>query len=132
MGLSDYKDVYDLLKKAGNVEAQEQIMQLREEHLQTREELLKLRDENRLLKERMEAAASLTFEVPYYWRETPKGRDGPFCQVCQDNEKKPVRLQPRSTRGAWDCKVCDTYFTDQNYREPDWHSEAKSGDWMGV
>ena len=30
MGLSDYKEVYDLLKKAGNVEAQEQIMQLRD------------------------------------------------------------------------------------------------------
>ena len=131
--LPDYKEWIELAKKAGNVEAQEQIMQLREEHLQLREENLQLREEKRRLKEQIEAAATMKFEMPYYWKETATGRDGPFCQVCHDDSSKLVRLQSRKQgHGAWDCRVCHTYFTDKNYSEPAFNSVVKFGSWMGV
>ena len=118
MGIADYTKVYDLLKKAGNVEAQEQIMQLREEHLRQKEELLTLREENAALRSRLELAATMKFEDPYYWQVLPDGKDGPFCQVCYDKNGKRIRLISGSRQGSWSCGVCKEYIHDKSFVQP--------------
>ena len=132
--LPDYKDIYELFKKAGNVEAQEQIMALREDDLRRREELLLLRERVNELEARLELANSLRFESPYYWRVTADGKEGPYCQVCKDSTNKMVRLQPApNSRGWWDCKVCGHYFTDSNYVDRSGNTVIRQGgSWMSA
>ena len=126
--LPDYKEWIELAKKAGNVEAQEQILALREEHLRLREELIQVREENGHLKAKLDAATTIEFESPSYWKVTPECREGPFCQCCWDTQDRLVRLQPRSTRGWWDCYSCKNHFTDKNYVEPYRQSRATTDD----
>lgn len=132
MGLTDYAKIYDLLKKLGNVEAQETIMDLREDHLRLREELQSLREENKTLREKAELAESLVYDHVYYWRELSGRKDGPFCQVCYDNRGKLVRLQPGYETGSWNCRVCKTHVTDRTYSPPRSNGGPESDDWMSV
>ena len=131
--LPDYKDLIDLAKKLGNVEAQEQIIALREDHWRVREENLRLREENQELKAKLEASSLFTYEAPYYWKMVNGQRTGPFCQVCKDTSHKEVRLHPfTQRRGWWDCKVCRNHFTERNCDEySDNGVLAASDDWMG-
>jgi hypothetical protein len=112
-------------KKALTREQQEKISNLRDEVLalreadvDRREELLKLREESRGLKEQLSLSDALKFESPYYWLNNNGQKEGPYCQVCRDRDQKLVRLIPRRVPGAWDCKVCKTFFTDRNYSAP--------------
>ena len=114
MALPNFQDILDLVKKGSTLEAQEKIMELREEHLSIREEVLSLREENRLLRERRDVTDGLTFERPYYWVEKNNQKDGPFCQVCWDSDKKLIRLQSRD-RGAWRCQCCKGHYTDGSH-----------------
>ncbi len=133
--LSDSKDIYELFRKAGNVEAQEKIMALREEHLRLKEECLQLREDNQHLKSRIETEASYRFESPYYWKIASDGNEeGPYCQVCKDGSGKGIRLQPRSSsRGWWDCKNCGHHLIDSNYRDNSGNTVIRQDyDWMSV
>ncbi|MBN9292096.1 MAG: hypothetical protein J0H36_13590 [Hyphomicrobium denitrificans] len=132
MGLTDYAKIYDLLKKLGNVEAQETIMDLREDHLRLREELQSLREENKTLREKGELAETLIYDYVYYWRQLTDRKDGPFCQVCYDNNGKLIRLQPGYEVGTWNCRACKAHFIDKNHSSPRSDSGPISGGWMSV
>jgi len=93
MPIPRYKDIVDLLKKGATVEAQEQIMALREAALELQEENLELRQRVKELEENASLRRSLVFRDGMYWRETESGSDGPFCPPCYDNNNKLVRLQ---------------------------------------
>lgn len=80
-------------------------------------ELLIDKDEKiRKLQEEMKIKGNLVFEKPYYWLETEKGKDGPFCQACSDGDKKLIRLQDGGS-GFWQCEVCKNSYTDSSYKE---------------
>ena len=55
-----YKDLIEWAKRSGNVEAHEQLLDLREELVRAREEIAQLKNEQALSK-------NLKFEAPYYW-----------------------------------------------------------------
>lgn len=57
------------------------------------------------LQEELKIKGSLVFEMPYYWLETEKGKEGPYCQACHDDKHKLIRLQKKSG-GYWECNVC--------------------------
>lgn len=81
-----------------------------------RELLIEKDEEIRKLEDNLKEKGSLVFEMPYYWLETEKGKDGPFCQACYDKDRKLIRLQGDKS-GFWQCQVCKNSCTDSSYNE---------------
>lgn len=111
--LPSYSQIAELLKKGATLEAQEQIMKLREAAIELQEENLALREENKKLREEKEIAANLQFENHVYWLQRDGHRDGPFCSCCYDEHHRLARLHDgrryvASTR--WICLICDRTF----------------------
>lgn len=83
-----------------------------------KEALIESENEKKELKAKLALQAKLEFEMPYYWTIEEDGKkDGPFCQLCYDKEKKLIRLQNKEN-GEWHCLSCQSYFRDKNYIEP--------------
>ena len=81
----------DLVKKGATIDLQETIVNLREAVLALKEENLNLKEQVSVLEGALQKEKILTFEAPNYYSLTDDGkRDGPFCQVCQDSDKKLV------------------------------------------
>ncbi len=92
-----------------------------------KEALLESENEKKELKAKLTLQAKLEFEMPYYWTIEKDGKkDGPFCQLCYDKEKKLIRLQD-SNNGEWSCLACKGYFRDKNYMEPVYETTYQGG-----
>ena len=77
--------------------------------------LVESEKEKKELKEKLELTKKLEFEMPYYWHNKEDGaKDGPFCQLCYDKEKKLIRLQDLQD-GEWLCHSCGKPFKDKTY-----------------
>lgn len=107
MALPAYKDIIDLIKKGATVEAQEQIMALREGALLLQEENFGLREKVKSLEESLRVKGQLNFDGSSYWLDDGNNADGPFCQNCYDTSSKLVRLQ--DCEQSWTCFACKTY-----------------------
>lgn len=107
MALPSYKDIVELLKKGATVEAQEQIMALREGALILQEENFGLREKVKTLEESLRVKGQLSFDGSAYWLDDGTISDGPFCQHCYDTSGKLVRLQ--DWEDTWSCFACKTY-----------------------
>lgn len=80
--------------------------------------LLESENEKKELKAKLTLQAKLQFEMPYYWTIEEDGKkDGPFCQLCYDKEKKLIRLQYLKN-GTWRCLSCTQTFRDKSYIHP--------------
>jgi len=113
-----YKDIIDLIKKGATIEAQEQIMALREA-------AMNLQDENHMLRETLkglEAALAfkdgLQFVAPFYFKE---GDGHPFCSRCWEKDRAGIHVGPRITKGYVHVRVCpqcksDYYIGDVDLR----------------
>jgi hypothetical protein len=108
-------DVVELVKKGATIEAQEKILELREAALRLQEENLELNERIKELEEKLSVKENLTYKAPYYWLEKPEGKDGPFCQHCQDKHFKLIRLQATRFKGQWRCEACQKKFYDKNF-----------------
>ena len=108
--------VTDLVKKGATIELQEAIVNLRQSVLTLKEENLCLREENSSLQQSIKKRESFVFEAPVYFQLMDNGtKDGPFCQVCHDNQNKTIRLTTRE-EGSWQCKVCGGYFETHQHK----------------
>ena len=107
MALPTYKDIVELLKKGATVEAQEQIMELREGALALQEENFGLREKVRNLEESLRIKGQLQFDGASYWLSDGNKTDGPFCQHCYDTSGKLIRLQDWGD--TWNCFACKNY-----------------------
>ena len=122
MKLPSGKLIVELLKKGATVEAQEQIMALREAALELQEENLDLKEEVKTLSQQFELKAKVKFEKKAYWLDDKGKIDGPFCQRCYDVDKKLLRLQPKTVKdGAMyadgaKCMECKSEYVD-------WHKD---------
>src|SRR5260221_9721588 len=109
MALPSYKDIIELIKKGATVEAQEQIMALREAAPTLQEDNFALRERVRAIEEELRLKDSLVFDGTSYYMSSdePDDPDGPFCQRCYDVEKKLVRLQnwDETTYACFSCKM---------------------------
>ena len=101
MAIPTYKDIVELLKKGATVEAQEQIMKLREAVLELQEENVALKQKLREAEDALKLKDELQFDGAVYWRTQAGSRVGPFCPQCFDVEGKLVRLQ--SSGDVWIC-----------------------------
>lgn len=111
MALPTYKDIVELLKKGATVEAQEQIMALREGALQLQEDNFTLREKIKSQEEALRIKDQLTFNHGAYWLSEAGKTDGPFCQHCYDTSGKLVRLQDWGE--SWLCFACKNYIDKQ-------------------
>ncbi len=69
------------------------------------------------LEKALEIKGNLMWEPPNYFLEAPElpeRKDGPYCQQCQDNHQKLIRLQ-KTTAGLWQCMTCKTIFTPPDF-----------------
>jgi len=107
MALPSYKDIVELLKKGATVEAQEQIMALREGALLLQEENFGLREKVKNLEEAMRTKEQLIFDGASYWLGDGSKKDGPFCQHCYDTNGKLIRLQDWGE--TWCCFACKNH-----------------------
>ncbi len=115
MGIPSYADIIELIKDGLTQEAREKIMELREA-------VMALQEENIWLKQKLEQAElesdvsrNMHFDKGIYWLRRPTddgtNRDGPFCQVCYDRDRKPVRLQRASgPQSGWYCAACRNHY----------------------
>jgi hypothetical protein len=60
----------------------------------------------------------MVFEESVYWKRQNGERDGPYCPVCYDNEKKKIHLKPGATKGTYGCGVCRNSFYTNEYKSP--------------
>ncbi|EHZ2647925.1 TPA: hypothetical protein ACN343_004164 [Vibrio parahaemolyticus] len=118
--LPRYKDIAELVKKGATVEAQEKIMELREGALELQEENLTLKERVAELEKKLANKSSLRYEAPFYWKAKDNDKDGPYCQQCQDNNNKQIRLQT-SGNDFWKCFTCKETYCGPNYKEPTTH-----------
>ena len=118
--LPRYKDIVELLKKGSTLEAQEQIMSLREGALELQEENQELKSRVRELEAKLQAADDWKHEKERYVLVNPWGglaqvyalkgerADGEeahyLCPNCFHNKKKVI-LTP-GKRDGWVVMVC--------------------------
>ena len=100
LGLIDSaKDAAKLVQQIGNIELYEKLvsvqtdaMAMTEENWKLKEEVRSLKDDLRSLKQQIEVQGSLEYTTDGYYQTTDEGeRDGPFCSVCWDIDRKLVR-----------------------------------------
>ena len=68
----------------------------------------------RELHAQLETRTEIVWDQPYYWLGAKAQGNGPYCQRCYDADDKLVRLQGYGN-GFWDCKVCESNYTDSTY-----------------
>lgn len=109
--LPSYSELIALLKKGVTIEAQEQIMNLREAVTALQEENLSLKQEIIKVKEELEIKSKLVWDGHVYWIGTGN-KDGPYCHNCYDTKRILVHLRPDELNGSsmWFCSSCKTYF----------------------
>lgn len=87
--LENAKDIYNLIKKLNQQDLLEKMADLRDQ-------ILELREENQKLKEKLleKNKNNLIFENGAYFEIKEDGRkEGPFCSVCWEKDKKMIRLK---------------------------------------
>jgi hypothetical protein len=115
MGIPNYHDIIALLGNGLTIEAREKIVELREAALSLQEENLALKEKLKQLENDSEVCGGMYFDKGVYWLRAPTddgtNLKGPFCQVCHDRDKKPVRLhRTNAPGGGWFCAVCRNHF----------------------
>ena len=115
MNIPKYEELLDLAKQGLTLQAREKLVELREAALKLQEENLALRQQVIRLEAEANLSATVLFERGFYWvranGDHDGSREGPFCQVCYDRDRKRVRLQHRSgPEGGWFCGACRNHF----------------------
>lgn len=110
-----YKDIVELIKKGSTMEAQEQIMKLREAAIELQDENGLLRNRIKSLEEELRLKQSLVWDTPYYWLEHEGSKDGPFCQLCHDKDSQLIRLQG-GKNSRWYCHSYKSTFYDSSHK----------------
>jgi hypothetical protein len=126
--LPRYKEITELLKKGATVEAQEKIMELREAALELQEENLELRAKVTSLEKSLAEKNSLKYEAPFYWNVIDDKKDGPYCQQCNDNSNKQIRLQDNGD-DYWQCLSCKQGYCGPNYNPDNKNINFESEGW---
>jgi hypothetical protein len=113
--VSDAKELVDLIRKLDDAELLRKIVKLEEE-------VNELTYENRELHEKLRLQGEIHWDGRIYWLIKKEGsREGPYCQLCHDQDQRLTRLQ--STVDKWYCLACkntypkiDSEITDEDRR----------------
>lgn len=106
-----FSSIGELYKNGSEVEAERQMLALKEAFLQLQAENLDLRLELRAARESCQDKVTLKYEAPFYFVFDGNQKNGPFCQRCYDVDGKKVRLIEHSSRnGSHRCKACSSCY----------------------
>jgi len=109
--LPSYKDIVSLIKKGATIEAQEQVMILREAALDLQEQNIALREEISGLKTKLDLSIKMEFRKPFYYQQEDPH---PYCPKCWETQSLSVHVcgpfSARGTRAYHRCPECDKKF----------------------
>jgi regulator of replication initiation timing len=106
-----FSAISGLYKTGSEVEAERQMLALKEAFLELRAENLDLRLELRAARESLREKVNLKYEAPFYFLFDGEKKNGPFCQRCYDVDGKKVRLIEHAYKnGSHRCKACYSYY----------------------
>ena len=112
--LDNIKAIKEIADITQNIELKSLIVDLKSE-------ILELKEENQNLKEELSKIQDidLIFENCVYWKINQDGvKDGPFCPVCWDKDKKLVRLPEIVDAVGYgpirSCYVCNNHIRITN------------------
>lgn len=112
------KIALDSSKKALDIANQLKNVELKEAILDLKEELIRLREENILLKEKFmkQKLYDMSYDKNCYWNvKEDKTKEGPYCSVCWDRNKLPIRLtQSAVNRVFYTCGNCKNEYCIEN------------------
>ena len=103
-----------LAQKIGNIEVYDQVISLQAQVMELMGDNMKIKDELRLageeirkLRDDSELSKNLSFDGERYWLTKDSRKEGPFCSVCWDVDRKPVRMRTYEMQGGGRGYVCD-------------------------
>ena len=117
--ISICKSLTDAVKASGKTEAvnnlielQSVVLDLMQKHQEQILSNVELRERIKDLEADLAQSQNLIFAEELYWR-TKEGadREGPFCPICFDKDKKVIRLhdgRKRAVQTRWICMVCES------------------------
>jgi len=98
----ELKSIGKILQEAGKIEQYQQILETQKKLLEMQKKIQELEKKDRELKEKLEIKENLIFEKNAYWIKKENGeKDGPFCSVCWDADRKLIRLRVGDYAGGW-------------------------------
>ena len=101
--------IKELVKLGLTIEAQQQIMELKESELSLKDENLELKKQLDELREKLSVKEDLIFDSPFYYRESDTEKNEPYCSKCYDAEEKRIHIMVYPDGGAA-CKECGNFF----------------------
>lgn len=104
--IDDARNVADLVKKLGNIDLYEKIIDLRGQILEITEEKLALQDKVKQLEACLNLRKNMSFKEPFYYQE---GDRTPYCPRCFEKDQHTIHVVmafSNSERTRWDCPEC--------------------------
>jgi len=111
--IGDAKDIAILIKKIGDIELYQKILDLQSSIMELSEKNGTQKEEIKHLNELMKITNKMTFRDQLYYMD---GDSEPFCPRCWDSEKKAIHLH-RNSKGSYRCKNCDNNYLTDEFRE---------------
>jgi len=105
--IENFKDVLKLADAANNLDLYKKLAELQNSVFGLQEENRELKDQLGRLTDQLSTQQSLKHDGERYWSEKDGKRDGPFCSVCWDVDKKLVRMRGYRTVSGVRDYVCD-------------------------
>ena len=108
MGIIDnFKDVFKVADTLNNLDLYKKLTELQTRTMEVEEENRALKDQIAQLTNELATKESLKHDGERYWSEKDGRRDGPFCGVCWDIDKKQVRMRTYHRNTGGPGYVCD-------------------------
>ncbi len=107
--LDNIQIIYEVLKKAGNIDAQKALTDLKEQNLKLREENLAFKEQIKELEEKLKIKEQLEFDGRMYWLKNGDTKEGPYCHLCYERDNKLIHLLDASD-GFYKCSACDVLY----------------------
>jgi len=123
------KEIYEIIKKAANLDLQEKMVNLREEAVALQEENVALKTKVSELEEKLYIKENIDFRNGVYWLKEGDEENGPFCQKCYDSDGKLIRLQDQGHSGQWYCKTCGEDYYPDTGRRPQQKPRSRAPRW---
>ncbi len=114
------KEIGSLTKGAKDHKLNERVLDLQERLIAVQGLVMELSAENDGLRRRVaeleragEIAKEMVYEEPVYWRVHDGKRDGPFCRVCWETERRLLHTSKRR-RDVYYCEKCSKEIAGPN------------------
>lgn len=107
--INDFKEVFSIVKKIGNVELIKKIADLQNEVYEVENQNRSLKDEVRQLQKEKEFRNEMKFREPFWYKENDLT---PYCPRCWENDEKAIHLVSAPDDRYKKCPQCKSVFGD--------------------